>query len=190
MPMKSIANLPDFIFLCGFMGAGKSTIGRRLAEELEVPFADLDTIIEDAAGKSIPDIFEDEGEEQFRELERKHLLKTIRNFKGVLALGGGALQNQHLVDHIKINGLLIFIETPFSVIFERITGQKHRPLLLKEDGALKEKDKLQKELKTLYQQRLPRYRQAELTIQTKNQSSVEETVAALARKIEHHVSHY
>jgi len=188
--MKPIRNLPDILFLCGFMGAGKSTIGRGLAERLDLPFADLDDIIEEETGRTIAEIFEDRGEKHFRKLERKLLLRAIREFRGVLALGGGALQNQHLVDHVKINGLLIFIETPFSVIFERITGHTDRPLLLNEDGEPKEKDELRKELEALYRNRLPRYRQAEITIQTEDQSSVEETVAALARKIEHHVSHY
>ena len=188
--MKPIQNLPDIIFLCGFMGAGESTVGRALASRLELAFADLDSVIEEAAGRNIPDIFEEEGEEYFRKLEREQLLKAIRSYKGVLALGGGTLQNQHIVDHVKINGLLVFIETPFSVIFERITGQEGRPLLMDEHGTLKEKDRLQNELKALYNKRLPRYRQAELTINTEDHSTVEETVAALARKIDHHVSHY
>ncbi len=187
--MESISNLPERLFLCGFMGAGKSSIGSKLAEQLELPFADLDTMIEKEAGKSIPQIFEEEGEKEFRSIERKMLLKAIREYQGVLSLGGGALQNQHFVDHLKINGLLIFIETPFSVILDRILEHKNRPLLLNEDGTMKDKDVLKNEMKQLYEKRLKYYRQAELTIQTNERSSVEATTSALVKKIKNHVSY-
>lgn len=187
--MEEISNLPDLIFLCGFMGTGKSTIGRQLAGKLGLPYADLDDLIREQADSSIPDIFEQEGEEGFRKRERKLLLDTIRNYKGVLALGGGALHNQHLVDHIKINGLLIFIETPFSVILDRILRKKNRPLLLDEDGSMKDRDILEKELKELYNERLNFYRQAEITIQPNQHDSAEATTTALVRKIRNHVSY-
>ncbi len=116
-----ISNLPDRIFLTGFMGAGKSVIGQQLAGKLERPFLDLDDKITQKAGQSIPEIFKESGESEFRILERRAVLEVIREFTGVVALGGGSLQNQHLVDHIKLNGLLIFIETPISVILDRIT---------------------------------------------------------------------
>ncbi|MFH5832831.1 shikimate kinase [Halalkalibaculum sp. DA384] len=187
--MESIKNLPGILFLCGFMGTGKSTLGRTLAEKLELPFADLDTRIEKQAGKPIPKIFEEEGEQRFRSLERKQLLDTIRNYEGVLALGGGALHNQHLVDHIKINGLLIFIETPFSVILDRIMQHDNRPLLLNEDGTVKDRAVLEEELSELYNQRLKYYRQAEITIRNDNETSIEDTAAALVKKIRNHVAH-
>lgn len=185
-----IKNLPDRIFLCGFMGAGKSTLGEELAKKLSLSFLDLDTSIAREAGKSIPEIFDTEGEEAFRSLEMKLLLDVIRNYKGVVALGGGSLQNQHLLDHLKVNGLLIFIETPFSVILERIGNDKNRPLLLREDGSLKEKDILHKELKTLYDRRLPYYEQAELKLKCDGEQTTDELVATLIKKIGYHVSHY
>lgn len=185
-----INNLPDRIFLCGFMGAGKSTIGKRLAEKLDVPFWDLDDYIEKEAGKNIPQIFKENGEPEFRNLERQSLLKVIRNYQGIIALGGGSLQNQHMVDHVKLNGLLVFIETPFSIILERITKQNNRPLLLNEQGTLKDKEILEEELKTLYEQRLPYYQQAELTIVNDEKQTTENMVGSLIKKIEYHVSHY
>lgn len=185
-----IKNLPNRIFLCGFMGAGKSTIGEQLAEELSVAFLDLDTSIEKKAGMNITEIFEKEGEETFRRLEKKCILNAIRNYEGVVALGGGALQNQHLLDHIKVNGLLIFIETPFSVILERISEQKDRPLLLAEDGSIKDKEKLKEELTTLYEQRLPLYEQAELKLECTGDQTIDEAVQTLIKKIGYHVSHY
>lgn len=187
--MEEINNLPKLIFLCGFMGAGKSTIGEELSRQLDRPFRDLDNIIVEQTGRSISRIFEREGEEYFRSLERKYLLDAIRNYEGILSLGGGTLHNQHLVDHVKINGLLIFIETPFSVIFNRITKDTDRPLLLNEDGTMKDRDVLEKELTDLYNQRLKYYEQSEITIQPDTSASAEENTAALVRKIRNHVSY-
>src|SRR6056297_3585119 len=92
------------IFLCGMMGAGKSTVGRPLAKKLQVPFFDLDQMIEDHEELTIPEIFEVKGEQIFRAIERKLIISQTDDMQGVMALGGGALQNQHLVDHIKLNG--------------------------------------------------------------------------------------
>lgn len=185
-----IRNLPDRIFLCGFMGTGKSSVGKILAEQLSVPFLDLDDHVENKVSKSIRDIFEEDGEETFRKLERSSVLEVIRDFKGVVALGGGTLQNQHLVDHIKLNGLLVFIETPFSVILNRLTKDNNRPLLLNEDGYPKEKHILENELQGLYEQRLPYYRQAELNVDYTKDESVGNMVDRLIKKIRYHVSHY
>lgn len=185
-----INNLPALIFICGFMGTGKTTVGRELAEKLSLSFLDLDEEIEREAGKSIAEIFEDEGESAFRKMERDTLLEVIRNFKGVVALGGGTLQNQHIVDHIKVNGLLIFIETPFSVIFQRIMNEPHRPLLLNEEGSLKKKEILKKQLNSLYRKRLPFYEQAELKITGEEAGAKEDVVERLLKKIRYHVSHY
>ena len=185
-----IRNLPERIFLSGFMGAGKSTIGKVLAEKMDQRFMDLDLFIEHEEGTSIPEIFEHEGEEAFRKAERSAILKAIRNFRGVVALGGGSLQNQHMVDHIKLNGLLVFIETPFSVILERITKNAQRPLLLDDGGDPKSRDVLETELKELYQQRMPLYEQAVIQVDTSKFDDVEGISDKLIRKIKNHVSHH
>lgn len=185
-----IKNLPDRIFICGFMGAGKSTIGKLLADKLNQPFIDLDERIEEQAGNSIPKIFDEEGEEYFRKLERAAVLDIIRDEHGVVALGGGSLQNQHILDHVKLNGLLIFIETPFSVILDRITENPDRPLLLDENGNMKEEELLREELRNLYHERLPLYEQAELQVNSRNYESTEELVRDLIKKIRNHVSLY
>jgi len=161
-----------------------------MAEKLSLPFLDLDERIEQEAGKSIAEIFEEERESAFRKMERDALLDVVRNFKGVVALGGGTLQNQHIVDHIKVNGLLIFIETPFSVIFQRIMNEPHRPLLLDEEGSLKDKEVLKKQLNSLYRKRLPFYEQAELKISGEVAAASEGVVDRLLKKIRYHVSHY
>ncbi|MCW9706656.1 shikimate kinase [Fodinibius salsisoli] len=181
-------NVPEIIFLCGFMGTGKTTIGRKLAQKLDYPFLDLDDRIVERAGQSIPDIFEAGGEGRFRTVERKALMEVCRSFKGVVALGGGSLQNQHLLDHLKLNGLLIFIETPFSVLIDRIYQDKNRPLLLDESGNVKERKTLEEELRFLYDDRLPLYRQASISIQMSRGESPEEQVETLFKKIRNHVA--
>ncbi|NGP86763.1 shikimate kinase [Fodinibius halophilus] len=185
-----ISNLPDIIFLSGFMGAGKSTVGRALAERLECNFLDLDDKIEEDAGQKIPEIFEQSGEPGFRTAERRALLAVARNYKGVVALGGGSLQNQHLVDHLKLNGLLVFIETPISVILDRISGDENRPLLLDDKGNPKSRKTLQKELQDLYDERLPLYEQAVITVTNDGSKKPEELVQTLLKKIKNHVGYY
>lgn len=182
-------NVPDLIFLCGFMGAGKSTIGRRIAEELGCSFLDLDDRIVERVGKTIPQIFDEAGEGTFRTAERKALLEIVRDDEGVVALGGGSLQNQHLLDHLKLNGLLIHVKASMPVILERITGDTNRPLLLDEEGKIKDKETLTKDLSVLYQDRLPLYEQAVITLEVSADQSVEEQTEILMNKIRNHVAH-
>lgn len=188
--MNKGEQFPDLILLCGFMGAGKSTIGKSLAGRLSRPFLDLDDAVQAAAGKPITRIFSEEGEENFRRLEKEILLGLLQEFKGVIALGGGTLQDSSIIKHIKIKGVLIFIETPFSVIFQRLLKSRIRPLLLKKDGLPKEKKILEQELNSLYKDRLPNYRQADITIRTGLEPVVEEITDRLVGKIRDHASDY
>ena len=188
--MTMISNLPDIIFLCGFMGSGKSTIGRGLADSLEWPFLDLDDKIEEIAGQEIPEIFEREGEAGFRTIERRALLEVARKFKGVVALGGGSLQSQHMVDHLKLKGLLIFLETPISVILGRVSGDENRPLLLDKRGNPKNKKVLEQDLQALYDERLPFYKQAVINVANDGSKSPEQIVEILLKKIRNHVEDY
>mgnify|MGYP003132193649 CR=1 FL=1 len=142
------------IFLCGMMGTGKSVIGKHLARKLNLPFTDLDTIIESDTGKKIPQIFEEIGEAGFREIERNTLARYLKHPKGVLALGGGSLQNQELVDLIKNSGILIFIDTPIEILISRLKKSRRRPMINGLDSQdLKMKiDKLLNERKPFYHQ--------------------------------------
>jgi len=120
------------IFLLGFMGAGKSHDGRRLAELLDLPFHDLDTQIEAAAGKSIKDIFADDGEEYFRQLEKQVLLATADLSPAIIATGGGAPCFHDNMDWMNENGITVFLDPPLSVLVKRLeAGRAHRPLLHK-----------------------------------------------------------
>lgn len=180
--------LPERIFICGFMGTGKTTVGKQLASKLDMPFHDLDAHVENQVGQTIADIFEAYGEEEFRKKEKAALLNIIRTKKGVVALGGGSLHNQHLVDHIKVNGLLVFINTPMEEIVERISSHKNRPLLLDEKGEMKPKPVLQKQMQQLYEERLIFYEQAEVTIHAQQYESMSALVNQLAKKIRYHVA--
>lgn len=159
------SNFSHPIFLSGMMGAGKSTIGKRLAHRIGLPFFDLDQLIIDREQRSISEIFSSEGEDYFRELEASILVETSKTTKGILALGGGSLQNQHLVDHIKLYGWLIFLDVPVQILHKRLKNSTHRPLV-KQAG----KEGLQEKLDQMLQERLPFYKQAHITIKTQNRS--------------------
>ncbi len=152
------------IYLCGMMGSGKSTVGRLLARRLNLPHFDLDEEIEKNAGKTIPEIFQHRGESEFRRLERE-LLDQLHRTHGVHSLGGGALQNQQIVDLLKSSGFLIYLEAPLSQLSQRLGESKNRPLL-------NDKNRKQKKqtLEQLYIERTPYYHQANLLISTESDS--------------------
>jgi len=181
-------NKPEVIFLCGFMGAGKTTIGRKLAEELNCPFLDLDDRITEKAGKTISEMFKEAGEAKFRAVERSALLEVASDFEGVVALGGGSVQNQELLDHLKESGLLIFIEAPMEVVVDRISEDSNRPLLLDEQGESKDRETLKKDLEVLYADRKPLYEQAQISLQVQPGESTGKQVETLIKKIRSHAA--
>lgn len=172
------------IFLCGFMGTGKSTIGRALAEMTGYSFIDLDEAIEKEVGRSVREIFEREGESFFRKKERQNVINFLDKTELVLALGGGSLQNSSVTGRVKNNSLLVFIECPFSVILRRIKGDEKRPLLLNSEGSQKEFEALKNELKKRYENRLPLYNQAHIIIDSSAFTNPEEAASYLYQRIE------
>ncbi|SMO54378.1 shikimate kinase [Gracilimonas mengyeensis] len=175
------------IFLSGFMASGKSTLGKVLAQKLECPFLDLDDVIEEREGKEIREIFDKEGEPYFRQKEREYLLELAKDFEGVLSLGGGASQDQGIIEKLKAEGILIFLDTPMEQIVERVLNSNERPILFDENGKRKTKEALFAELKALYSDREKFYKQAPLCIDTTAFSSVEEMAEATIDKINRHV---
>ncbi len=115
------------VYLCGFMGCGKSTIGRLLARRLGTGFTDLDAYIEKKEGMSIPEIFEKRGEGYFRAAESR-ALEELGASGGVVATGGGALLSEANAQTAAKNGITIFIDTPFEICYGRIKGDKNRPI--------------------------------------------------------------
>ncbi|MBR1423736.1 MAG: shikimate kinase [Ruminococcus sp.] len=115
------------IFLCGFMGCGKSTVGKVLSKKLGTSCIDLDAYIEQTEGMIIPEIFEKKGEPYFRETETKSL-GALANEGKVIATGGGALLSDKNGKLAKSAGLVVFIDTDFDTCYSRIKDDPHRPI--------------------------------------------------------------
>jgi shikimate kinase len=117
------------------MGAGKSTVGRRLAQTLKLPFRDADHEIEAAAGMTIPDIFSIHGEEHFRDGERRVIARLLDGRPKVIATGGGAFINDDTRALILRTALAIWLDAPAKVLVERVQRRNTRPLLMNRDPA-------------------------------------------------------
>lgn len=122
------------IVLVGLMGAGKSSVGKRLAQRLHVPFIDADTEIENAAGCTIEEIFERHGEAAFRDGERRVISRLLTdNTPHVLATGGGAFMDAETRARIKENSLSIWLRADLDVLLRRVKKRNNRPLLKRGD---------------------------------------------------------
>lgn len=143
------------IYLIGMMGVGKTTIGKQLAQQLNYRFLDTDSIIEQLTKKSINNIFEEEGENYFREIETQVLAETSNYIKSVIATGGGVVLNPHNWSYLHY-GLIIWLDAPTELLVKRLKQDQTRPLL-------KDTDMTEK-LQTIFEQRKNLYQQADLHI--------------------------
>ncbi|PZO40495.1 MAG: shikimate kinase [Pseudanabaena frigida] len=144
------------IFLIGMMGAGKSTVGRLLAQKVGHNFLDTDPLIEQCAGKSISKIFAEDGEDVFRDLEQQVLSQVSSHTRLVVATGGGIVMRSLNWSHLH-DGIVVWIDVPVEVLYDRLKPESaHRPLL-------QTADPLQR-LSDLYEQRRGRYAQADISI--------------------------
>jgi len=152
------------IVLIGFMGTGKSLVGKELARRLELGYVDTDELIEKKEGKAIPEIFAQKGEDYFRQRE-KEVIKEISKFKGyVISTGGGAVLSPENIKCLKENGYLVCLTANTEVILQRTKNQNgERPLL---NGFRNKKKRIQELLKA----RKPYYQQADFTIDTSSLS--------------------
>lgn len=117
------------IVLIGFMGSGKSTIAKNLAQKLGMKVADMDNLTVEASGrKNIKQIFEKDGETAFRELEIKIAKKIAKKDNQIIATGGGAIMNKIILDYLKMSGKVIYLKTSIESIFTRIRVNGDRPL--------------------------------------------------------------
>jgi shikimate kinase len=123
------------VVLIGMMGAGKSTIGRRVAARLRLPFLDADTEIETAAGMSIPDIFETHGEPHFRDGEARVIARLLDGGPAVIATGGGAFMREETRDRVRAKAVSIWLKADAEVIMKRVRRRSDRPLLQNADPA-------------------------------------------------------
>lgn len=132
------------IILCGFMGCGKSTIGRKLSARTDMPFVDLDRYIEEKENMTVKEIFEKYGEEKFRELESEACVELAEKSGLIIAAGGGTLTFQKNIDTLKKSGRIIYIDVKYEMLCERLKRDKRRPLLQVEDRNAVIKELLEK----------------------------------------------
>jgi shikimate kinase/3-dehydroquinate synthase len=161
--------------LVGMMGAGKSSVGKRLAQRLGLGFFDADTEIERAAGMTIPDMFEKRGEAEFRQGEQRVISRLLADGPIVLATGGGAYMNEMTRAFIAQQGVSVWLKAEFDVLMRRVRKRSNRPLLQNPDP--------EGTLKRLIDARYPIYALAELTIQSRDVAHdviVDEIITALS----------
>jgi shikimate kinase len=151
---------PRSIVLIGLMGAGKTAVGRRLANRLDLPFIDADSEIEMAAGTSISEIFTEHGEVYFRQGERKVIARLLEGGPLVLATGGGAYMNADTRANIKARGLSVWLRAELRVLLKRVQRRDNRPLL-----ACGDPETVMKKLMT---ERYPVYEGADLTVESRD----------------------
>lgn len=135
------------LFLCGFMGCGKSTIAATLSKYMGCSYCDMDSLIVKNEGMTIPEIFEKKGEAYFRQAESK-LIEELSGYKGIVSCGGGTMLNEKNAENAKKNGVVIFINVPFEVCYERIAGDSNRPIAI---------SKTKEELKATFDERYEKY---------------------------------
>lgn len=160
------------IYLIGFMGAGKTTVGKELAKKTGYVFIDLDEYIVEKTGETIPAIFEKHGEEEFRRLEKVSLAELTES-GCIIATGGGIVESKESVSMMKEKGFTVYLESPFTTLYERIKEDTNRPLTAQGAAALSAR----------FNRRLPLYEQAEYTIHTEK-LGVDEIVEMICRRYE------
>lgn len=155
---RNIVNLA----LIGFMGTGKSSVGRLVADQLRFDFLDTDELIETRAGQSITEIFAQNGEPAFRELEHQLVTELATRTRTVIATGGGLPMNPANLDLLKQHALVICLWASPDKVFERVHNQTHRPLLHQPDPRTK--------IRALLTAREPIYRQADVLVNSEFRS--------------------
>ncbi len=150
------------IVMVGLMGCGKSSVGRRLANALDMPFVDADDEIEKAAGKTISEIFADYGEAHFRDRESVIIGRLLGTGPQVLATGGGAFMRSETREFIAKAGVSVWLKAELPVLMARVLRRDNRPLLKLEDPEAK--------MKALMEERYPVYATADITVESRDTS--------------------
>jgi shikimate kinase len=166
------------IFLIGYMGSGKSTIGQLLSEKLGMDFIDFDKHIEQETGKTIPEIFDTEGEEKFRALEHEYLKNLLNKDHVVISLGGGTPCFHNNIELINKNGTSVYIEMSVDALLKRLSNARNKRPLIRN---LNEVD-MKYFIETNLEKRLPVYRQAHLSVCAEN-LSVEQLAEVIIQSV-------
>ncbi|CDN49779.1 shikimate kinase [Neorhizobium galegae] len=171
---RAVLGKRNLIFV-GLMGAGKSAIGRLVAQSLSIPFIDTDAEIEKVSRMTISELFAAYGETEFRALETRVIERLLRGGPRVVSTGGGAFINENTRHQIKIGGISIWLKADLDVLWERVNKRDHRPLLKTENP--------RQTLENLMIQRYPIYAEADVTVLSENVRKdvmVNEVLAAVA----------
>lgn len=163
------------IVFVGLMGAGKSAIGRMVAQQLKVSFIDTDVEIERVSRMTISELFATYGEEEFRALETRVIKRLLRGGPKVISTGGGAFINDNTRRHITRGSISLWLKADLDVLWERVNKRDHRPLLKTENPRAT--------LAALMEKRYPIYAEADLTIESRDvrkEIIVTEVLAAIA----------
>lgn len=153
------------IVLVGFMGAGKTAVGKALAGRLNRHFSDLDDEIESSEKRLISAIFQESGEAAFREIEKKCVKYISKRKNLVIACGGGVVLDKENMENLQRNGIMIYLKASPEVIYERTKDYQHRPLLQVADA--------KKQITELLQVREPLYAQADFTVDTSEKTIIQ-----------------
>ncbi|RST86178.1 shikimate kinase [Aquibium carbonis] len=162
------------IVFVGLMGAGKTAIGRRVAQALGLPFVDSDHEIEAVSRMTVPDLFERYGEPEFRSLERRVITRLLEEGERVISTGGGAFMSEETRRAIAAHGVSIWLKADIDVLMQRVVKNRNRPLLKNDDPRAV--------MQRLMQERYPVYALADLTVPTRDETKeiiVAETIQAL-----------
>lgn len=163
--------LQKTVVLVGLMGAGKSTVGRRLAEYLDLPFVDSDDEIEAAADMTIPEIFERFDEKYFREGETRVIARLLMDKPCILATGGGAFMSDENRALIAENGVSVWIDADIETLWDRVQGKPGRPLL--------QNDNAKEVLTKLLETRTPTYATADISVKSRHGQLHEKVVKSI-----------
>lgn len=169
-----MSDVPEVIILCGFSGSGKTETGEQLAKRLGFGFTDTDATVEEALGKTIPEIFLKLGEAKFRFAESDVMRMAIKHRPQVIALGAGTIADENTLAYVKNNGYLIYLRTTPETVYERLRDSHLRPMLQsfsKEEE--NEKQIVMGRIRELMEVREALYLQANLIVNTEEKSTAE-----------------
>lgn len=184
--------IDKIILLVGLMGSGKTSVGKRLARKLSLPFVDGDSEIEKAAGLSLVDVFKCFGEKEYRAGEERVMKRLLQGNPCVLASGGGSFVAEQTRELAKNHALTIWLKADIDTLYHRTAGRTRRPFLLGDNNTVKEK------LQEYITEEYPYYSEADIVVETKNEkveNTVRHVISAINRYFgikpqKHHFKYY
>jgi len=185
--MMPLSARRERIYLTGFMGSGKTTIGPILANSIAYDFVDLDHTIEAAVGKTVREIFREQGEAYFRGLERDLIAGLAVRPRMVVSLGGGSLVDPACLQTVLTSGILVYLRLTPDQLFQRLHRRSDRPLLADAEGNRLTEDELRRRIHELFVAREPVYSRADIIIETDERrvgKTVDQIVRALSPYLE------